>query len=394
MKAIYVPALLTGVENPIKRCLVPGNKFGLFKDKWDPSWWTTQSMFHYPYLLVSYYYSGKIQDYRKTLRIPDDVMMMADSGGYSIATQGAVIDPVQVLRWQERNSNVAFALDIPPTGVENVTRISPGKVVYHAQMKFEQNAEQTRKHNVIFQNNRTSDKLKIYNVIHGYNPQLLQTWWDYVTPGIDFDGYASGAKPGSNALLQAMILMFMYNKGVRKNVHLLGVAGIAVMPLLVWASQYIDNITFDSSSYGYGSRTRAYVYPDKIREYTHFGRKFNTKEHPMNVLYCKCPICQEVKTPDYFLENNVTWPGLLISLHNLWCSKQYIENLNYTLHEKKDKEGFISLVKQHTGESADKVFHAINFVEDCIKIGFDKAYKAYFNHTDFDKPKFKQKSLL
>ena len=385
-RSAYIPALLTGIESPIKQVKLYNNH--------DASWFTDLAYFYHPHMLVSYYYSGKIFEYRKMLRILDDIELWADSGGYSLATQGGEIDVRKVLKWQEHNANVAFSLDLPPSSTENTTRISPGKHSYHTLEKFERNAEISRQNNLDFMTLRTSDKLKIYNVIHGYSNETIDLWWDYATKDVQFEGYATGLKPSSDALLQAMCIMKLYDKGVRKNLHLLGVAGITVIPLIVWCSQYIDRISFDSTSYGYGSRTRAYVYPDRIRDYTHFGKKYLTKKNPMKKLYCECPICQDVKTVDYFCESNVTWPGLLISLHNLWCFQNYTNLLNQTLHAEKNKEKFIALIKTHTGDWADKTLYAINFVEDCMKYGYDKAYSMYFQEHDSSKQKFARQKLI
>ncbi len=390
MKTIYIPALLTGIENPIKRCLIPGNKFGLWNG-YDPAWFTDLSVFQHPYVLVSYYYSGKIPNYRERLRIRPEVELWADSGGYSVFTQGAKINPIEVLRWQEKNSNVAFTLDVPPASSENVGRVYPGKVQYHVLDEFEKCAEQTRKNTLFFQENRNSDKLKIYNIVQGYNKQSLELWWDYVTNGIKLDGFGTGTKPTSNTLMQALCLMFLYSKGVRENVHLLGVSGITVIPLLVWVSQYIKKVTFDSTSYGYGSRTRAYMYPDKIREYTHFGKKYKTKIKPLTKLNCPCPICTTVKTVDYFLENDVTWPGLLLSLHNLWVTKKYVEDLERAILI--SKEEFFKLSKQHVGNHYESLLLSINFVEECISKGFDVTYNKYFVNHEAEKRRFKQRKL-
>jgi len=379
MRTIFCPALLTGIENVAKRCLLPGNKFGLYKGH-DPVWFTDLSMFIHPHLLVSFYYSSKIPNYRQRLRIKDDITLWADSGGYSIRTQGGTLTPIDVLKWQEANSNIAFSLDIPPASAENVGRVFPGKVQYHLLDQFEKNAKITRENNLIFQNNRTNDKLKIYNVLHGYNKKTLNLWYDYVTDGIKFEGYATGAKPQSNTLLQAMCAMFLWDKGARERVHILGVSGITVIPVLVWISQYIDKISFDSSSYGYGARTRAYMYPDKIRDYTHFGKKFKTKIKPLTKLDCPCPICSDIKTVDYFLENDVTWPGCLLSLHNLWVTKKYVEDLENALY--RDKEEFFTLMKQHVGNHYDEIMYSIRFVEEVIKNGFDKAYDLYCKQFD------------
>lgn len=85
---------------------------------------------------------------------------------------------------------------------------------------------------------------------------------------------------------------------------------------------------------------------------------------------------------------------MLLSLHNLWCMKQYTEELDNVLNKKKDVKKFRELIVQHTGDWADKTFHAINFVEDCIKIGFEKAYDIYFREHEYHKIRRKAKSLI
>ena len=394
MRCIYSAALLTGIENPIKRCLTPGNKFGLFLGKYDPSWFTDLAMFQHPHMLVSYYYSGKIQDYRKRLRVRDDVTLWADSGGYSVATKGAVINPYEVLKWQEANSNIAFSLDKPPTIVTGAGRVWPGKNERVDAATLEKHAEISRQNNIIFRDNRTSDKLLIYNVLHGYDLPTKELWWDYVTRDTQFEGYCVGVRPATDALLAAMSIMFVYNKGVRERLHVLGVSGITVIPMIVWASQYIDKLSFDSSSYGYGSRTRAYVYPDRIRDYTHFGRKFLTKDNPMNKIYCKCPICIHFTDAEYFCKSDITWPGMLLSLHNLWCLKEYVAQLEQALIVEKDQQKFFDIVNKNTGDWADKTMYAINFIESCIKIGFKASYDLYFAEHEFSKTKLKRNRLI
>lgn len=394
MRTIYVPALLTGIENVVRRCIIPGNKFGLYKDKYDVSWFTEKAIFTHPHLLISYYYSGRFDNYKKELRIKDNITLWADSGGYSIATQGAKIDPHKVLKWQEQNSDIAFTLDYPPVKVTAVGRVSPGKNERITPEEFEQSAEKTRRNNLIFYNNRTNDKLKIYNIIHGYDIKSYDLWWDYTAKDMNFDGYGTGMKPTSDCLLQALSIMYLWNKGVRKRIHLLGVSGIIVIPVLVWASQYIDKISFDSTSYGYGSRTRAYVYPDRIRYYTHFGKKYITKNKPIEKITCNCPICKDFDDPSYFIGGGTTMPGMLLSLHNLWAVKQYVELLDHAINIEKDKNKFFQLIKQHTGNRAHEAMHAINFIEDVIKNGLQKTYDIYFSTHNFDKQKFKPKILI
>jgi len=394
MRTLFVPAIIDGLANVSKRCLWLGNRFGMFKDKHDCSWYTDMAIFKHEYALTSYFYSQKDESFRNKQRMTDDTILFADSGGYTVATKGAKIDPHKVLKWQEKNSNIAFTLDIPPTIVTSGNQISPGKNERVSREVFEQFAERSRQNNLVFYNNREREDLQIYNVIHGHDVEQYDLWWDYCQTDTPFEGFATGPKPSGDMLLQAMSIMYLWNKGVRKNVHLLGVAGITVIPVLVWASQYIDKISFDSTSYGYGSLTRAYVYPERIRDYTHFGGKFKHKVKPMTEIYCKCPICINFKDPAYFCGGGTSWPGMLLSLHNLWCVKQYVEELENALHVEKDIPKFYKLIDQHTGTTAHKTKHAINFIEDTMKIGFKKTCDMYLQDYSFMKPKFVRRKLI
>jgi hypothetical protein len=394
MKSLYVPALLDGLANVNHRCLLKDNKFGLFQGKYDPSWYTDKAMFFHEHVLTSYYISKKWPNFRKTQRIRDDVTLWADSGGYSIATQGVKIDPIEALKWQEENSNIAFSLDYPPIKVTGTTQIAPGKGERIPLDEFEKRAEISRKNNLVYLNNRTRSDLLIYNVIHGWDLKTKDMWWDYVTRDTKFEGYCIGTKPVNDPLLQAMNLMYLYNKGVRERVHMLGISGITVIPLIIWASQYIDKLSFDSKSYGYGAITRAYVYPERIRYYTHFGNKYKLKKKKMEKIYCNCPICKNFEDPSFFLGGGSTWPGCLLSLHNLWCVKEYVKELDITLNRDKDKEKFFKMIREHTGNWADKTIHGINFIEDFMKFGFEKTYETYFANHRITKDRFKERKLF
>jgi len=394
MRLLYVPALLDGIANVTKRCLIEGNRFGLYKGKYDPAWFTDLSLFEHDHFLTSYYYAKKEPNFREKLRVKEGITFWADSGGYTVATKGAKIDPREALKWQEHNSDIAFTLDHPPTIVTAGNRISPGKNERVTTDVFEQHALRTRENNKIFYEERTREDLIIYDVMHGYDIKTFDLWWDYTARDYRFEGFGTGPKPAGDVLLQAMSIMYLWDKGVTERVHLLGVSGITVIPALAWASQYIDKISFDSTSYGYGSLTRAYVYPEKIRYYTHFGNKYNTKEKPIEEMYCTCPVCRDFKDPSYFIGGGSTWPGLLLSLHNLWCVKEYVAELDRIVNVEKDKEKFVQFIYKHTGNWADRTMHAVNFIEDCVKYGFHKAYDLYFQNHDFNKPKYKRKILF
>lgn len=395
-RAIYVPALIDGMANVCKACIDPTKKFGLYKDKHDPSWFSDMAIFIHEHILTSFHYSRKYKNFKKDLRFRDDITLWADSGGYSVATKGVKITPKEALDWQEICSDIAFSLDIPPTIVTAGNQISPGKNERVTMDVFEQHAEWSRKNNLYFRDNRKREDLLIYNVQHGYDIDTFDLWWDYTARDIQFEGYATGPKPSGDILLQAMSIMYLWDKGVTERVHLLGVSGITVIPALVWASQYIDKISFDSTSYGYGSMTRAYVFPDRIRYYTHFGEKYLQKvgKNKIMNLTCTCPICIDFDTPEYFCGSGSTWPGLLLSLHNLWAVKQYVEKLDRAINVEKDVDKFMKLVYENTGTTANKTIHAINFIEDCIKYGFKKSYDIYFANHVFNTEKRKHRKII
>ena len=108
------------------------------------------------------------------------------------------------------------------------------------------------------------------------------------------------------------------------------------------------------------------------------------------LLNCPCPICQDIKTVDYFLENDITWPGCLLSLHNLWVTKHYVEILEKALY--KDKKEFFKLVKQHVGGYYNEVIYSIEnnmivyykiskrVIEICKELPFFFTISKYFGN--------------
>ena len=67
------------------------------------NWWSENSFYQHKGLLFSYYFGRDKFEMRKTLNLPKDKIFFADSGGFSIVTQEAKIDPYDVIdRSEER----------------------------------------------------------------------------------------------------------------------------------------------------------------------------------------------------------------------------------------------------------------------------------------------------
>lgn len=364
----YVPALLSGMEFQIKKAKISDTY--LWK-KYDGGWFTDKSIFQHPHVLTSYYYSRKIKNYREALAIKPEITLWADSGGFSLATKGAKIDPLEVLRWQENNSDIAFTLDFPPIDVEGGNQTSSGSFNYISLSKLRGHAIKTAENNKIFAKERANNKLLIYNVIHGNRLAYMEEWWKY-NGDFPFEGYATGSKPTGDALYQAFNIAFLHSKGVRQRIHLLGVSGIRVLPTLAYLSKYVDPISFDSTSYGRGALNRTYMLPGKLSSHISFGQDYDGS---ISELTCNCPICE--KTNPNELASSGTWPGMLVALHNLYLIKEWVGELNNII-DSYDK--FKANVEAMTGEKYEECMtaKAINFWECYLKNGLEEAYAKFF----------------
>jgi len=368
---IYVPALLSGMENQIKR-----DK--LWKG-FDASWFTEKGMYFHPHILTSYYYAKTIADYRGALNIRRDAVLWVDSGGYTVATKGAELDALEVLRWQEANADISYTLDYPPIQIYGGSQTSMGGFRDIGVDELRNKAIKTAKNNEIFCRERSNKDLRIYNVIHGVTLSYLNIWWRH-NGGFPFEGYALGTKPAFDALHQASKLAFLHSKGVRENVHMLGLSGIRVLPVLAYISKYVDKISFDSTSYGRGALNRTYFLPHKLNSHVSFGEDY---ERGSFQIVCSCPVCTKLGSADELADAH-TWPGMLIALHNLYLIKEQITRLNNCLD---DFDKFKEETESMTGEKYEHSMaaEAINFFDHYLKYGLEEAYSLWFPDRCEDK---------
>lgn len=329
--AVYVPALCEGLRYQFKK----GNKIDAdyvpafadsqrFKKGYGFSWWTEDSPFYYPRILVSAYYGMKDSHfYRDELQIGKEVLFMGDSGGFQIASvrkKGGNLKgltPMNVLEWLKTNCDIGLALDIPPT----LSGAQPTDQEY-------QWAKKTLvEHNNIYERHR--DDLMVYNVLHGETDERMNDWYETVKD-TSFEGWAVGLKPSSHPILQARGLGFMAQKGHTENIHVLGASGFDVIPLFAHASKTIDNLTYDSSSYNRGVIERQYVTPMNMRFKMHFGTKDDNqnarvRNTRLNSMPCNCPVC--VSTPPEKMFEEGSWAGSILSMHNLYWYLYYADTM-------------------------------------------------------------------
>lgn len=317
------------------------------------SWWEENSIFFYDKLLVSAYYGMNKFDFRDYYHIPrKNFTLVGDSGGFQIANiDGTTIDPIKLAEWYNQNVDLGFILDTPivKNGVE-----LPANMFDKVLQKTYDDTEKLVKHCTI----------PLFGVLHGHTPEQMDKWWKKMSD-FHFDGWCGGAKPPSNAILQALISMKLKSYGVKK-LHILGVSGFSITPILAYLSQHFDMVTYDSASYGTGAMFRKYILPIEIGDAINFGREEKGK---IKKLPCDCEVCRTCTAESLYEENSLA--GALISLHNLLI---YIRYNTYISGLVNDKLSFTALIKKRCDE---QVTDAINFIDYSLEKGVEVGYEAF-----------------
>ena len=367
-------------------------------DKFACNFWEDHAIFKYNSLLITYYFKiqspNQYDNLRKNYRIPDDVTVFCDSGAYGAITHNKKLDPHDVFDWQRRNGDIAFILDEIPQQVDIASTVGKTNIKHFGFKEFKKCADKTYQNCEIFFNMRGNNrKPLIYGITHGLPVRNLLTneqedmydyWFDKLKD-FDFDGWGTGFKPVSNPLLQALAIMKLYDKGIRENIHLLGVAAARTIPVMVWASKYVENMTFDGTRYGHGATTRMYFYPERISKLKFWGEKIFKDprrgihdDYSKGALICQCDVCRTILNSFgdlNFYGKSGSFSGALLALHNLLVHTNLISEYEKRLN---NKESFLQLAEQHMRRAAYlQVVQAIEFIEDCVTDGFNKTYNKY-----------------
>src|SRR3990167_10351786 len=119
----------------------------------------------------------------------------------------------------------------------------------------------TKNNNVFFEKYRDEgSKLKIYNVIHGNTPLRFKYWFNEMK-NFNFEGYGIGGMIPLSDPFQMFGPIYLHNEGIKKNIHIFGVSGFDIVPILVYYSTFIKKLSFDSSLYIEGRKFRKYILP-------------------------------------------------------------------------------------------------------------------------------------
>jgi len=355
--AIYIPA-----ASPIQLDVL----LGKFPEKAKKlMWYLRDSFFYHPYMLTSAFYSRDWVDFREHFLVKKgEVEHWGDSGGFQAWTQKAIINPKDVVLWMQDNCEYGFALDDPGEYVM-VGEGDHAKKDRVSSSEFEKSAQRTLENNEIYFKNRTSKDLKLYNVLHGSSLDQIEMWYNYVSQ-VPFEGWALGMKPVSDPVVFTFAAMYLYEKGVRENIHFFGVSGLSVIPIIIYMTRYFKHLTFDSTSYAVGAMYRRYLNPLNQNLKITIGNI--TKDAMYKKLPCDCPYCSKITNIPKLYEPGA-FSGTLISMHNLYHIVHHIKLMNLLNQSQAD-------YREYVGGNA-KIMEMIEFIDMCVAIGFEKACQKY-----------------
>lgn len=370
-KSAYFPVLFLSPNDLRSSSSLPKSGLILGKDPDFWSWWHKEkSVFYHPYTLGNAYTSRDRPNWREMHGLGPDANVLGDSGGFQIFQKTVLqgiqlnINPLEILRWQERNSNTGFIIDWP-TGSDDSDEF------------YEHCLSETIKNCQFYQDNMESKELRMLKVLHGHTEDRIKKWFDSLAK-FDFlgkTGWSVGFHPSSDVFGQARMFAFLHSQGHRGYFHFLGVSGWNTMPLLVYASRFMDEVVFDSSSYASGYKSKSYLMPydmgrgDDISFGDRIQSFFDLEKPP-----CNCPVCHAIRESDVSFPDAMT-DGLigshLISLHNLWL---YVDRSRKLHALVADKERYHKYVHDNCSKEA---YLALQYLDEVMRIGYEAATREY-----------------
>jgi tRNA-guanine family transglycosylase len=298
--------------------------------------WSPKAVYRYNALLYSAHpcmTEKPLLNPRAEWDIPSNVLVIADSGGFQASTIGWKPDPLDVLRWQEKNADIAITLDIPSRFRKTPVPGAQGRFVWQGDDMdtFMAKCKESHRNNRIYATNRKNQNTRIYLVLQGSTEKRYSLWYKHMKEFVkEFDGFSIGGLRAGRPERIANTLAVVYHLGIRKNLHILGVAGEQSMPLLAWAGRYFDNITYDAVNYQMEAmKFRMYRIPGAFSEKLTFGTKraegtakFSNDTHAVPVLPCSCPVCRRLE-PDYWTTTSNPRSNTAMATHNLFAYDLY-----------------------------------------------------------------------
>lgn len=336
-ETVYTPALM-----PRGDPFLPGHKvkaatgFKPASRPWDiPNWLDERlkgTAAYYPHALASYFHWRDL----KHRPFPADGFTMGDSGGFTVMTKGAKIDPRHVLRWQVDTCKVGVVLDVPPVDV------GKKRIFEDALDKTKKNTQLVLDHYLKLR--KAGSPFRWWGVVHGWHEADLAHWHQQMADIYPFtdegEGWAFKARPHINPRTTARVLRFVAQQPEMKKIHLLMTTGTpAIAVLLVLGPQAgVEFASYDSTTFTLQAINRTLMVPD-ADGFNYIMQRETGKERQVRdylLETCDCLSCAAIRDdlqryPDLAKSKQVLqWSGYWVfrfAYHNLLCTIQLFDNL-------------------------------------------------------------------
>jgi len=335
------------------------------------AYWLEGAYYRHDAALISFALAGD-DDFRRNYKIPDDFLLVGDSGGFQNLSIDSRLAPLNVLGWQERNCDIGFILDWPPykkTGPSTVDFVPEGPT------GFKTCKERTAYNARVMCANRKKPGFKLYGIVQGVDVSQLKEWHEAVSVDTEFDGWAVAPKPSSDPMRVAIQGLYVAQFGLP--VHFFQCISFDVLPVLVYLAYKAKKMyTFDNSAWG--------LEPRKFFRYSFWkncnqNRTFSTQQ-PVTIdrLPCPCPICQtfnERMPPKELNEYLMTSTKRidLFAFHRLWWYLREIEAWNILVNDRLLFEEYIKTF----GVNKEGTFKAIEIIDEAYERGIPETLDKY-----------------
>jgi len=273
-----------------------------------------------------------------------------------VATRGVKIDPPDVLRFQEQNADIGIIVDHPPA---NYTY-----GINFPRSHFLECLKRTRENAEFAFRNRTSDKLTLLNVIQGRNADEAKIWYSGIKD-VPLDGYGISFEPPSSSEALLRLLLLVIVEHIEGHIHVFNGTGRGTMPILVWASKYIKNMTFDSASWTHLGSYKKFILPNTLEA-------LSVKEQIQGEIPpCWCPVCQKVTLTAYREPNDFS--RKLLALHNLY---QYVNYFKILVGLRDSYDTYVNFANRVAGRDVGKYIEIFEkgVEESDYNIGIEKQH--------------------
>lgn len=295
--------------------------------------------------------------------------IISDSGGFQLL-KGLYdfIDPVELVKWYNKNVDIGVILDIPPALADEKTVMKLAEI-------------QARNTELMVQHKKP--ELKLMNVFQG-NTLEQRMAVRKIVERPDIDRMAIGGTYIDTVFSSINNILHLMLKGQKyKQYHIFGVSNFIQVVLLIKMAQngFAENITSDSSTALQKAIKKLYFHQPTVYSnprYIDIGDRFNFPSNT-NILPCACPICSRVKYLDVFSTiDGSEGVKQALTMHNIIRFNDYVQTMKDVFREASAKEARDIVRKQLDSRGAIKeALDCLDFLDSVKEHGLKESGRQY-----------------